>query len=320
MVLTLRLRVHYLFRAFLLAVLSLYIIHLNDTDSLHYYLAPSMQKLLLLCPVPLLFIAFGMAWHSVTGNSDKICDCDHPLPLGFLKNVNVYGLFAVPLILGLLLPDQALGSDMAAKKGIIYSAPDPDIRDKLADVKLSSPIAENPTGVPPRASSPVQGTLNELFIAKDKYSTEFAELAKRLYLQPVIEVNSSIFSETIGAIDMYKQPFLHKNITLQGFVYREEDMKPDTFALSRFLMMCCPADAIPFGVLVQSDNASTFTKDTWVEIKGTIQATTIDGKETLQIKAGQIKTIEQPVSPYIFTNPDSVVEFDKLHANEKYNQ
>ncbi|MGG1880708.1 MULTISPECIES: TIGR03943 family protein [Paenibacillus] len=309
MTLTASIRCHYLLRALLLASLSFYLIHLNETDLLHYYLAPHMQKLLLLCPVPLLFISFGLVWHCITGTSEQICDCEHPLPESFFKNISVYGLVAVPLLFGLLVPSQALGSDMITKKGMVYSVPAPEIRRKsdAMDAAGDSQITDS--------AAQKNLSLDELFIARDKYTVEFAELAKRLYTQSVIEVDSSIFSETIGAIDMYRQAFQGKHITLQGFVYREGDMKDNAFALSRFLMMCCPADAVPFGVLIQDDNALTFTNDTWVEIDGVVRSATINGEEVLQIEATQITIIEQPVSPYIFTNPDSVAEFDKLHSN-----
>lgn len=302
-------------RSLLIAALAFYIMHLNASDSLHYYLAPHMQTLLLLCPVPLLFIAFGMLWHALAGDTREVCDCEHPLPNGLIKNTTVYGLFTVPLLFGLLLPDQALGSDMAAKKGMIYTYPNPDVRRKaeeqnastLSDASMLSPAVDQ--------SSTQDASLQERFAARDMYSVEFAELAKRLYTLPVIRVEPDIFSETVGAIDMYKQQFQGKSITVQGFVYRDVHMQEDAFAVSRFLVMCCTADAIPFGVVVRSANASTFANDTWVQIDGTIQVTTINGEETLQVQAEEIQPIEQPASPYIFTNPDSVAEFDELYSN-----
>lgn len=316
MTLTASIRCHYLLRALLLTALSFYIMHLNETELLHYYLAPHMQKLLLLCPVPLLFISFGLLWHSITGNSEQICDCEHPLPTGLLKTLSVYGLFAVPLMFGLLIPSQALGSDMVTKKGLLYSVPAPEIRRKSDMISLTSPNTDTSSGSQfSDSATDEQKNLNELFIAKDQYSVEFAELAKRLYMQPEIHVHSEIFSETIGAIDMYRQAFLGKHITLQGFVYREEGMNESTFALSRFLMMCCPADAVPFGLLIQGGDASLLTNDTWIEIEGVVGIATVSGEETLQITAKQIKRIEQPVSPYIFTSPDSVAEFDKMYSN-----
>ncbi|MNW29791.1 hypothetical protein D3C74_66530 [compost metagenome] len=322
-----KVRIHYFIRAILLLALSCYIMHLNETRSLHYYLAPHMQKLLLLCPVPLWFMAIGLLWHTLTGSTEKICDCEHPLPTGLFRNVNAYGLFTVPLLLGLLLPDQALGSAMAVKKGMLYTLPAPELLDTLQRESGSpEPAVISRTKATPdvygqqqsmNSASVGQQNLDEMFLAKDKYSIEFAELAKRLYTLSVIEVHPSIFSETIGAVDMYKQVFQDRPIRLKGFVYREGSMDANTFAISRFLMMCCPADAMPFGVLVAGNNAAAFPKDTWVEIEGYIKTTSMNGKDALSIQASQIRTIEEPTSPYIFTSPDSVAEFDSLYSRLK---
>lgn len=288
-------RGHYLIRAILLCCLAFYIMNLNHSDALHYYLAPHMQSLLLLCPIPLLFIAFGMLWHALMGDSAQICDCEHPLPGGLLKSTGVYGMFAIPLLFGLLFPDQALGSDMVAKKGIVYSFPDPEFQHKAK---------------PANTSVPALSRLDEMFIPRDIYSVEFSELAKRLYPLPVIQVDPLIFSETIGAIDMYKEHFAGKKIRLQGFVFREEDMPPDSFALTRFLVMCCTADAVPFAVLARGDEVPALEEDAWIELEGTIEVEQVNGEERLQIRADQIRSVEQPTSPYIYTHPDSVAAFD----------
>lgn len=306
---SLKFRSHYIIRALLLSFLAFYIMDLNQSDALHYYLAPHMQKLLLLCPFPLLFIAFGMLYHAMTGESEEVCDCEHPLPTGLLKNISVYGLFIIPLGFGLLLPDQALGSDMVSKKGLIFSLPAPSFEPSLKPENISAIAADTfPSSPKPESSKTNPGQLDELFIPPDAYSVEFSELAKRLYPLPIIQVNTAIFSETIGAIDMYKEHFLNKKILLQGFVFREEDMLPDTFALTRFLVMCCTADAVPFGVMIRGEDVAVFEEDAWVEVEGTIQISNIG----LQIEAEQIRQLELPASPYIFTHPDSVAAFDKL--------
>ena len=58
-----------------------------------------------------------------------------------------------------------------------------------------------------------------------------------LIYAPVIKVEPDIFSETVGAMDMYKEHFQGKTISVQGFVFRDGHMNEDTFAVSRFLVM-----------------------------------------------------------------------------------
>lgn len=90
---------HSLIRAVWIGGLAIYIFHLKENDSLHYYLAPTMQRLLLCCPIPLLFIAVIMAWHGLFGHGQVHCDCEHPPPSGGLRSLVTYGLIMFPLLL-----------------------------------------------------------------------------------------------------------------------------------------------------------------------------------------------------------------------------
>lgn len=313
-------RWHTLIRASWIGSLALYIMHLHSSNALHYYLAPSLQKLLLCCVIPLIFIAVIMAWHALFGKNEMHCGCEHPPPSTVMRSSLVYGLIALPLLLGFLLPDQALGSSMASQKGMSLTYAPPEIRRKeplpdasprlnVQDVKVPDPKASVGSAATPAS---VQ------FVAPDEYSREFAELAKRLYTQPVIQVYPQIFSETLGTIDMFQRQFAGKEIMLSGFVYRDDNMEQDShFALGRFLVMCCPADAAPFGVMIHAAEAGKLNKDSWVQVRGTIGSAQIDGKDTMEIRATSITPIDQPASPYIYTSADSVTSYDKIINENK---
>ncbi|SFQ95518.1 MULTISPECIES: TIGR03943 family protein [unclassified Paenibacillus] len=320
---TFSIRWQYGMRSLLLIGLAVYIVSLSRTNALHYYLAPHMQKLLLLCPVPLLFIALAMAWHGIIGERDgeDVCDCEHPLPQSWFKKTLVYGMLLIPLLFGSLLPNQALGSDMAAKKGMSFTYPNPDIRrktdtqiTKASTSSLLSIASSVPTSSPPEGKWS-QETLDKLFVPPDKYNVEFAELAKRLYQQPIIQIKPEIFSETIGAIELYKQAFEGKKVQVTGFVYKDDNLPgKGLFAVGRFLVMCCTADAMPFGIIVQSQKAPSFDKDTWVTIEGTLHATQKGNAPVLEIRSEKITAVEQPESPYVYTQADSVATFDRLNT------
>ncbi|MBB6021819.1 putative repeat protein (TIGR03943 family) [Paenibacillus sp. JGP012] len=311
---------HSLIRAGWIGSLAGYIIHLHSSNALHYYLAPTLQKLLLACVIPFIFIAVIMAWHALFDRNEMQCGCEHPPPSGVLRSSMVYGLIALPLLLGFLLPDQALGSSMATQKGMSLTYAAPEIRRKeplpaasprlnVQDVRL--PVPQASAGLPAAPAS-VQ------FVPPDEYSREFAELAKRLYAQPVIQVYPQIFSETLGTIDMFQRQFAGKEIILTGFVYRDDSMEHDShFALGRFLVMCCPADAAPFGVMIHVPEASRLTKDSWVQVRGTIGSAQVDGKDTMEIRATNVTPINQPASPYIYTSADSVKTYDKILSAQK---
>ncbi|WP_127540109.1 TIGR03943 family putative permease subunit [Paenibacillus illinoisensis] len=305
---------HSLIRSVWIGGLAAYIIHLKEIDSLHYYLAPTMQRLLLCCPIPLLFIAVIMAWHGLFGHGHVHCDCEHPPPSGGLRSLVTYGLILFPLLLGFLLPDQALGSSMASQKGMSLSYAPPEIRRKepapeeAASLNIQD-FAQNQSSAASGSASKVQ------FIPPDEYSREFAELAEKLIAEPVIKVYPEIFSETLGTIDMFQRQFAGKPISLTGFVYRDESMDHEShFALGRFLVMCCPADAAPFGVMIHIPEADSFPTDSWVQIDGSIGSAQVNGKDTIEIRAAKITAVSEPSTPYIYTNADSVMAYDKLQG------
>ncbi|WP_342481616.1 TIGR03943 family protein [Paenibacillus sp. FSL L8-0340] len=278
-------RYHYLLRAVILLLFALYIGHLVQQDALHYYVAPKLARWIKLCPVPLALMALSLGIQALFGNSSVLCDCEHRLPRTGLRSSALYGLFLLPLLLGFLLPDRALGSAAAAKKGIALTY----------------------TTVEPREK--------ESFVAANPYQAEFAELAANLHAQDVITVYPEIFSETFGAIDLYKGQFAGKEITVSGFLYREPAVAgTSSYAVSRFLVQCCTADATPFGILLDPQTQISLPADTWIEVRGKLQVVKYGGKELMRIAADSITAIPQPSTPYVYTNADSVAAWKQIQS------
>ncbi|MEK4104367.1 MULTISPECIES: TIGR03943 family putative permease subunit [unclassified Paenibacillus] len=281
-------RFHYLLRAVILLAFALYIGHLVQQDALHYYVAPKLARWVQLCPIPLTLMALSLAVQALFGKGSVLCDCEHRLPHSFFKSTALYGLFLFPLLLGFLLPDRALGSMAAAKKGISLS------------------------------SLPTEAKNSARFESIDPYHEELTELAKILYAQPVVPVYSAIFSETLGALEMYKQQFAGKEITISGFLYRDQgEHSENSFAIGRFLVQCCTADATPFGILVDSGKLKSLPTDTWIEVRGKLQVVSYKGQEIMQISAESITPIKQPATPYIYTSPDSITAWKELEGSTK---
>ncbi|MDR9854903.1 TIGR03943 family protein [Paenibacillus sp. VCA1] len=281
-------RLHYLFRAAVLLAFACYIWRLADQDALAFYVAPALARWIKLCPVPLGLMALSLILQAVLGKSAMLCNCDHKLPASRLKSTALYGLFAFPLLLGFTLPDRALGTAAAAKKGMSFSY------------------------------SAVEPEKAVRFETNDPYAKEFTDLAKILYAQPVIPVYPAIFSETFGAIDMYKKEFEGKQIAVSGFVYRDQaGAETEPFAVSRFLVQCCTADATPFGILVDPVRPQNLPVDTWVKVQGKLHVISHEGKEVIQIEASSISPIEQPDTPYIYTSADSVEAWHELQKGAK---
>ncbi|AIQ12352.1 hypothetical protein PDUR_10845 [Paenibacillus durus] len=279
---------HYLFRAAVLLAFAVYIEHLVRHDALHYYVTPKLTVWVRLCPVPLSLMALSLTIQALFGGTNAICGCGHQLPRSRAGGAAMYGVFLLPLLLGFALPDRALGSAAAAHKGM--------------SLNYSSLI--------PKESARFQ--------TSDPFAAEFAALAKKLYSQTVIPVYPQIFSETLGTLDRFKHDFKGKEASVSGFLYRENTgSMSGRFAVSRFLVQCCTADATPLGILVNTRQQKSLPVDTWIKVQGKLQVVVYKGKETLQIDAESVTKVDQTSTPYVYTSPDSVEEWNQLQAAAK---
>lgn len=116
-------RAHYFARSLILLGFALFIAHLSKAGALKYYIAPTMEPYIRYCPIALVLMAVSLAYQALFQKAAVLCDCERPLSASSWKNAAVYGLFLLPLLLGALLPDQALGSSAAAKRGMSLTSP-----------------------------------------------------------------------------------------------------------------------------------------------------------------------------------------------------
>ncbi|NEW05490.1 TIGR03943 family protein [Paenibacillus sp. SYP-B3998] len=115
---------HYLFRTLILLGFSSYIVYLAKSDALQYYIAPRMMIYVKCAAVALYVIACFQGYSALRAYWGKqvTCDCEHPVSRSAFRNTIAYGLLILPLLIGFLLPNTALGSAMAAAKGMNLSA------------------------------------------------------------------------------------------------------------------------------------------------------------------------------------------------------
>lgn len=284
-------RRHYFIRAVILLGLALYIGYLSRSNLLHYYIAPDMEIWIRYSAIPLAIMSLCLAYQALFRKETALCDCDRPLSVSLFKNTAMYGLFLLPLLLGTLLPDQALGSMAAAKKGMT----------------LGSPLL-----------SYSSDQLDRVFQAPDPYNSEFAEVAKIIYPQEIIDVTPEAYSEIVGAIELFHDQFVGKKIKISGFIYEDRTIQQDhEFILGRFLVQCCTADANPFGIMIKTDQLnllehelSALQQDNWIVVEGIVASGFKNGKEIVAIAATDISLIPAPDTPYVYPNGDVMNYFE----------
>lgn len=99
-----------------------------------------------------------------------------------------------------------------------------------------------------------------------------------------------------------------ETIELTGFVLQVDDspLPNDMYYLGRMVMSCCIVDARPFALPIQKDSFGTYPKDTWLTVKGKLQASKVNGSVQLVIEPESVQEIEDPTEPYDYINTPSV--------------
>ncbi|OPA81230.1 hypothetical protein BVG16_02605 [Paenibacillus selenitireducens] len=96
-----RLALHYVVRGLILSGYSLAIIFAVQTNSLSLLTEPNMSVYVKISAIGLLMMGMYqgcMAFQSVTGVREA-CDCEHIPSNSWVKNVLIYTLFLLPLVM-----------------------------------------------------------------------------------------------------------------------------------------------------------------------------------------------------------------------------
>jgi uncharacterized repeat protein (TIGR03943 family) len=94
--------------------------------------------------------------------------------------------------------------------------------------------------------------------------------------------------------------YLGNSANVIGFVYHDARLPQGQLMLSRFVITCCVADAFAIGMPVDSTQPMDYADNTWVNVKGTLDATTVDGKSVPMIHATSIQIVDAPEQPYLY--------------------
>ncbi|AOZ94395.1 TIGR03943 family putative permease subunit [Paenibacillus crassostreae] len=285
-------KAHYWIRAVILLGFTFYITHLVSTGNIIYYIAPRMTPYVKYASILLFGIAIFQVYLALQSNreeNEESCDCVHIPSRSLIVNIGTYSLFILPLVMGFMMPDTAMGSSVASIKGMNLSA----------DQSLLQTLSTSKT---PKTSAPLSEEDTELtkLFPSDEYTEDYALLGMRLYKKEMITIEEEGYMELLTSIDLYIENFIGKKIKMTGFVYREDDMLSNQFVISRLTMQCCSADTAPYGIMVESVDATNFAEDTWVELTGTIGQTTYNSNEIMKIDAISLTPTDASATPYIY--------------------
>ncbi len=335
---TATLKRHYYMRSYILLGFSFLLADLTATGKLGYYLAPRLHALAYVTLAILVILTGASFRQAIIGPTQYDCECadSHGVPNRFWKSAVIYSLFLLPLAMSFFLPDKILGSAVAEKRGFTLAAGEVKRQIALNEAKNSStgeldgakapaqaapaqtvPAPTAPTGVqqPPASSAGGQSTaklqkptaeaeIRQLFAAQE-FGEFYTSLAVGMYKQPVIQLDDKIFLDGLTTLELYPKQFAGKKVSTMGFVYREPGLGNNHFVAARFSVSCCTADAAVYGLLIESEHAPKLKKDSWVQVTGELETRTVDGYESVVVKAEQIKPVKAPKDPYVYYSFDT---------------
>ncbi|ADU30038.1 TIGR03943 family putative permease subunit [Evansella cellulosilytica] len=284
-----------------------------------YYIAPTMMPFIYFAMVTFFFLGIVQIFRSSSKNTDDAhhctCDHDHQIKGPLWVKVMIYSIFILPILLGFIVPDRALNSDMAAARGVQLGSglnnnttaniTQNNERTEVSETARADAFLENPDEYISNLEQ--YGTDDDIehyqiedLYDQDWFTEYYIELADELESAEKITVTEENYLDVMTVLDLYLDRFIGKEIEIVGFVYREADFEPNELVVARFSMTCCTADAGVYGTLIESEDASKFEKDTWVYASGTIKKGQYHDFQIPVLTDTYLVEVDEPDSPYVY--------------------
>jgi putative membrane protein len=257
--------IHAFLRAAILSGFTVLLVLLISTQQLSLYINPRFTGLTELT-IGLLSTMFGVQM------------------LRIFRPVNVFGYqqihthasswiyipFFIVLGLAFALPENILNANLVSTKGL--------------NTQISVMTSTQTTAKPP--ANAIQ---------------EMARpLAVELQHSQLIQITDSNYTEVMNELEMFPDDYVGKKISMTGFIFKSPSDANNQFSLVRYVIVCCTADALPYGVLCELDKADTYLEGTWLNVSGVIAKTKYEDKDVPTVKITSLKKVDQPKNPYVF--------------------
>ncbi|MCT2536915.1 TIGR03943 family protein [Aquibacillus koreensis] len=314
-----RLNIQQAVRAIIILLFALYIINLHYTRDILKLINPKYNTISQIGVIILLIlftVQLQRIWSTKSEQAHECCsDHEHNHDHGD-KSMNIrklisYSIIVLPIVTGFILPPSTLDASIASKKGVMLSITnnaldnertevegDADLKN-LPENSASTPESEQnikPEETPPTSDNQPDPNLDSNTMTEEEYN----EIASNLETEPSIEMNDTVYSAYYEAISANVEEYVGKEITLNGFVYKEDNFEENQFVLARYLITHCVADSTIIGFLSNLDDVTLIMEDTWMEISGTIYIEDYNGVQLPAIKVKEWKEIQEPPQPYLY--------------------
>ncbi|MBM7563211.1 TIGR03943 family putative permease subunit [Paenibacillus sacheonensis] len=216
----------------------------------------------------------GREGHSHHGHS-------HEQPVRWKRYLG-YGILIFPLLTGFILPVQTLDSSFVKAKG--FSFPDFNVS------------ADNPgfhQFLKPDTS---------VFYGKQGYAKVSKKELSEFESAKDVRLTDANFLKGLEALYNYPDAFLGRTLSFDGFIYKGEQAKGNSYFVFRFGFIHCVADSGVFGMLVTFPEGQSFENDQWVHVTGKLGSEFYQPfKQTLPVlEVKEWTGIPKPKDPYVY--------------------
>ncbi|MBH0162152.1 MULTISPECIES: TIGR03943 family putative permease subunit [Fictibacillus] len=304
---------HTYLRGIILIGFMLLLIGLITTGKLNYYVAPKMH----------IFVYFAIGILGILGvmqffrrsdeQHDDACGCgvDHTPKGRPLKHFFIYMIFVIPLLTGFMIPEKAMDSSVAEKRGIRYGTglyAKPAQKTEEGKVTTTQNIdveayLDDPEGYIKEMEKNVK---EENPVETYDVTAYYKKFGKEQLAKDKVKVTSDHYLDTMTVLDIYLDKFKGKEIETTGFVYREDGMSENQAVIARFSMNCCSADAVVYGTIIEGDGVSKLKEDEWYTVTGTIDETELNKVRLPLVEVESLEKIKPLKDPYVYPSPESL--------------
>lgn len=280
-----------LVRGIILFGFTVYLIKLLGSGEIYRLVAPYIANLLWVTLGCFLILTF----HTLSRIYQPVPAHDHAGHNHNLKPNLGWAILTAPVVLGLTLPTQSLGSSM------IHSALTTQAAQSVAPIgKVSTPNL---------AKTPAPITEEKIDLATVPHAD--GDYEKPIRRQPGTDLP---LHELMSNILIAPEYYYNQTYQYTGFVYHPPGWPQNRLVLLRYMISCCAADASPIGVSVEWKDADKIPADQWLTVSGVLSTRKIPDANTIvpiawyqgseqkpTVIASTITSIKEPKDPYLNT-------------------
>lgn len=122
----------------------------------------------------------------------------------------------------------------------------------------------------------------------------------------IITLTENNFTKVLYSIWSSPDKYVGRSISLEGFIYRDEDMAQNQLIISRMIINCCVADTVVVGIAAEYGEIEKLQENEWVSVVGKINMMKCinpltKAEETVPgIIIDSLQIIEKPENPYVY--------------------